>query len=186
MIINNRHKKPYSEKLFNELCILFMVMDNNNALDNYVLYKRINASKRSIYRYIEELNAACPFLNLHFEGKTKLKYLCADLPEDYESFCLSNFIVDSMQDKDWDNNRLSRCSLLLAHNHYSLLPEDEIDDDELDDLTDEDFVIIGDERFAFVDFFPCPELYKKTSLRTQQRDVRLVKDILIKMTHSST
>ena len=182
MLIENRHKKPYSEKLFNELCIVCLLMDSNNILDSYVLDRRFGVSKRTLYRYIEDINEACPPLNLHFEGKTKHKYLCADIPEEYDKYELSLYISDIGHENRIKNDRLWRCMQLLACNYGGLDLEKYIDEDDLINIPSDDRILINGERYVFVDFFKYDELYEKTSLRTQQRDVRLVKDVLVKMT----
>ena len=176
MIIENRHKKPYSEKLFNELCILYLLADSSNALDSYVLDRRFGISKRTLYRYIEEINAACPPLNLHFEGKSKHKYLCADLPEEYDDYELHSYISKNLSKAETNDERLCRCMQLLAHNYYCLEPEEYADEDNYNGT-----VLINGEVFAFSGFDSCDELYEKTSLRTQQRDIYLIKQVLIKM-----
>ena len=181
MLIENRHKKPYSEKLFNELCIIYMLMDNSNILDSYVLDQSFSVSKRTMYRYIEDINSACPHLNLHFEGKSKHKYLHADLPEEYENYELSLYISDIGSENRINNDRLWRCMQMLARNYTSLDREDYIDEDDLISIPSNDRILINGDRYVFVDFFTYDEMYEKTSLRTQQRDVRVIKDVLTKM-----
>ena len=176
MIIENRHKKPYSEKLFNELCILYLLADSSNALDSYVLDRRFGISKRTLYRYIEEINAACPPLNLHFAGKSKHKYLCADLPEEYDDYELHSYISKNLSKAETNDERLCRCMQLLAHNYYCLEPEEYADEENSNSM-----VLINGEVFVFSGFDSCDELYQKTSLRTQQRDIYLIKQVLIKM-----
>ena len=181
MIVDNRHKKLYSEKLFNELCIVYLLMDSNNTLDSYVLDRRFGVSKRTMYRYIEDINEACPPLNLHFEGKTRHKYLCADIPDEYDEYELSLYISDISHENRIKNDRLWRCTRLLANNYGCLEKEDYIDEDLLINISSDNKVIINGERYTFIDFSTCDAFYEKTSLRTQQRDVRLVKDVLIYM-----
>lgn len=181
MLIENRHKKPYSEKLFNELCIVYLLIDNDNSLDYYVLDRLFQTSKRTLYRYIKDINDVCPSLGLHSEGENKHKYLCASLPKQYDDYDLYQYILDLGKDNSNCSDRLWRCTQLLAKNYGCLDKEDCIDESDLINISAYDKAIINNERYAFIDFSACDELYGKTSLRTQQRDVKLVKTILIKM-----
>ena len=181
MLIENRHKKLYSEKLFNELCIIYLLIDSDNTLDSYVLDKRFGVSKRTMYRYIEDINASLPALNLHFEGKKKHMYLCADLPKEYDDYDLYQYILDLGKDNSNSSDRLWRCTHLLAKNYGCLDKEEYIDESDLINISAYDKAIINDERYVFIDFSTCDAFYEKTSLRTQQRDVRLVRDVLIRM-----
>ena len=181
MLIENRHKKLYSEKLFNELCIIYLLMDSDNTLDSYVLDQRFGVSKRTMYRYIEDINASLPALNLHFEGKNKHRFLTASLPDEYDDYELSILIIKTLSDLDVSNDRLRRCILLVAHNEYSLENVDHLDEADLSDLSENDYVQINDEQYVFCDFYSNEKVYEKTSLRTKQRDVKLVKDVLVKL-----
>ena len=180
MIIENRHKKQYSEKVFNELCILYLLMDNNNVLDAYVLTGHFMVSKRTLYRYVEDINTAWPIINLHFEGNSKHKYLCAEIPEEYDND-LAYYISKTYDKAEINDERLCRRIKLLTRNQYCLTSIDDIDEEDLDGISPSEIVLINDEKFVFADFDTCDELYKITSLRTQQRDVRLIKQVLIKM-----
>ena len=155
-------------------------MDNSNVLDAYVLNGHFKVSRRTLYRYVEDINTAWPLLNLHFEGNSKHKYLCATIPEEYDND-LAFYISKAFSKSETNKERLCRCIKLLAGNQYSLTSIDDIDDEDLDDISPSEMVLINSARFVFIDFDTCDELYKKTSLRTQQRDVRLIKQVLIKM-----
>jgi hypothetical protein len=56
-----------------------------------------------------------------------------------------------------------------------------IDDADPEDYIPGDVVMIDGTEYVFAYFDRCEELYEEMSPRTQQRDMKVVKDVLVKM-----
>lgn len=170
MKIEGRIKKPYSEKLFNELCFLYLLIDGDKAY-NYILNKKIQQSYRTYHRYAKELHECGLTPPIHRHNKSKEE-------KDFGYFSFENinlgnyekveFLEGYIQGRKIDNEghmkRLHRVGSLLIENLFSY--HEDWDD--------------NDGGYIFESF--SNNLYNnKTSLRTYQRDIKLVKDVILHM-----
>ena len=183
MDIANRKQKKYPEKLFIELCILFLLIDSGNDVELFVLSNLFRKSLKTYKRYAEELSQCgiTPELSLRMiDGERRFFFDCWDRGDYDIDQLLPEYISEHFHEEKC-SDRLYRCGYMLAKSPYSLQRSDDLDEDEYVTVSDSDKVEYDGREYCFFDFDKCDELYKKTSLRTQQRDVRIVKDVLVKM-----
>ena len=205
MYIEGRKKKKYSEKLFNELCFLSIFLYSEGDIPFYILDRKIKVSERTYFRYIEELRkcGALPYIKKGKAAKTvggneKNDHFILDLNsyEEYGSSYsygsmgpISSYIdfdcfMRSLDDEHpvaYDpKNRLQRCAKMLTRNYQKLYPLWDVYDD--DDMPSNlEIVDIDGKEYVFYEFDTCDRLYETLSVRSKQRDVRIVKDALIYM-----
>ena len=183
MDIINRKPKKYSEKLFIELCILYLLIDSGNDVELFVLSNLCNRSLKTYRRYAKEI-CQCgltPEISLRIvDGERRFFFDCWNRGNYDVEDLLYEYISDNYHE-DKCSDRLYRCGYMLSSSPYSLQRSDDLDEDEYVTVSDSDKVEYDGREYCFFDFDKCDELYKKTSLRTQQRDVRIVKDVLVKM-----
>ena len=81
MDIANRKQKKYPEKLFIELCILFLLIDSGNDVELFVLSNLFRKSLKTYKRYAEELSQCgiTPELSLRMiDGERRFFFDCWD------------------------------------------------------------------------------------------------------------
>ena len=187
MDIPNRKKKAYSEKLFNELCLFYLLIASENKADLYVVDKKINKTRRTLYRYIDDLyqNGIIPKASLH-KGHNN-NYFCmdmneiqsfyySDLQKYIEKYILNNkdTYVLSKQHKE----KLYRTCLLILNNIDSFYDVEFFDEEQkiYDHPTRK-----GNSIFAFDSFSIQEGLYENISIKTRQRETNLVKEVIAYM-----
>lgn len=72
MKIDNRRKKKYSSKIFNELSLLYLV-SNTGYFYEYEAYSILKISERTLYRYLEDIKETY-ILGLHSNGLQSFVY----------------------------------------------------------------------------------------------------------------
>ncbi len=198
-----RKPKQYSEKLFNELCILYLLLDSSNLADAYIVKLLFDASPRTVRRYTAELHASGvtpPISYKRITGAAPAKkrkkkrrttevrepksdqgyaYTCPvwehggwDTCDDFQEYSRGNLNGERRRD------RLFRCGYMMIRSFGSLR---RIDDADPEDYIPGDVVMIDGTEYVFAYFDRCEELYEEMSPRTQQRDMKVVKDVLVKM-----
>jgi len=190
MIIEGRKKKEYSEKLFGELCLLYLLMESNNNAYLYILNNKLKKSSRTIYRYADDLyvNGITPKISTHKKKNKKYNYLfCKSIikknDKDYyfalayiKEFIIKNksVVFKNKQHKD----KLFRTALLMIENIDNYYDIDFFDD--VQDSYDHPKKVNGN-TFAFECFDVLDEIYKDVSLKTKQREIKIVKDVIYHM-----
>ena len=170
MKIQNRKNKLYSEKLFNELCFIFLII-TTNKIDFYILNRKINRSHRTYNRYLEDIYA-CGILP---KNALKIKYFKTNNTKYYiyDKFAslYDNEKIDYISnhlEKYHINNRLYRTCLIMLNNIESYFDYD----------TDEN----NEPIYGFEGGFSDLSFTKLgISKRTYYRDAKLVKDVIAYM-----
>ena len=203
MYIENRKQKKYSEKLFKELCFYWLLLAGEGRADLYMLNSKLGVSSRTLFRYAKELNECglVPKLSkrvLRADDKTadfysfdprvyrqyERQYLKAHKDDRWSSYDFFQFAEDYPKRNAKESSgqsRLYRCGVLLASNQYTAEPlEYLIDEDEKIPEGLEVFEFEGKEYAFYVNDL-CEDIYENLSLRTLQRDLRVVKDVIIYM-----
>ena len=64
MYIEGRKQKKYSDRLFGELCLFYLLMSDGEIAPLHILRSRLNVSDRTLYRYAKDLRdcGLCPKL----------------------------------------------------------------------------------------------------------------------------
>ena len=206
MDIANRKEKKYSEKLFGELCFIYLLMNGEGFAPFYLLRSKLKVSDRTLYRYAKELHDArltpklyklihngCEYFVVgrdEYEDPEH-KYL-VDLDSSWGHYEFEDFLVKYQEDnliQEEKQDRLYRCGRMVAYNYEAMAPIESVYDIYLDEdgnelstipVNEKIYIYDGDEYV--IDFDDnCDELYKNKSLRTQQRDISLVKDVIAYM-----
>ena len=206
MDIANRKEKKYSEKLFGELCFIYLLMNGEGFAPFYLLRSKLNVSDRTLYRYAKELHDArltpklyklihndCEYFVVgrdEYEDPEQ-KYL-VDLDSSWGHYEFEDFLVKYQENNiipEEKQDRLYRCGRMVAKNYEAMAPIESVCDIYLDEdgnevstipASEQIYIYDGDEYvIAFDD--NCDELYKNKSLRTQQRDISLVQVVIAYM-----
>lgn len=201
MHIDGRKSKPYSEKLYNQLLLLAMIIQSENELPSYIIRKRFNKSERTYRRYIRDMHQCglIPAIRREVVSVMGNEYIYS-LPfveEDPEPHSLQNrrFYIDERRIllRSLNNysgahpnpqDRLYRCgSVLLRCYDNCYLDSDyclEDDNKEEIDLTGIDMkdLVLYNGSFYRIPFTDYDDLYEGLSLRSRQRDFKLLRQVI--------
>lgn len=184
--ISNRIKKNYSNKLFNQLCLIYLLIESNNKAYNYVISKKINCSYRSLNRYFCELYLCGIIPKTKINKKTLYPYYCIENIDENDENELDVYITNYIKHhKDLIQNqhskRLIRLTKLMIDNLYSFYVVDEDEEYEYSKYTFDRPTKKDSKIYDFILFNIDDSLYKGISTKSLQRDVRLVKDVIVHM-----
>lgn len=170
MIIENRRKKPYSQKLFNELCFLYLLIINEHV-NVFLLDKICKQSTRTYHRYAKDLHdcGLTPELTFHNKkkklGSTYIYYEFKNISFDDE-YKRQNYLLKYSRKNitNLENNkgRLFRLGRMLINNYDNYYIDDDTDTPTLN-------------------IYDYDNIKNNASLRNYQRDIKLVKDVIYKM-----
>lgn len=199
MQIEGRIDKPYSKSLFNQLFLLAMLIQSENQLPVYIIDSKIHKSDRTYRRYFQDLNQAGLIPKIQRRRKDNSYTVPFDF-RDMKRFttiyggkryvdikgALLHFLSSYIEEHCNTRSRLYRCGRVMIssfNNCYwdnSYYFEDDGNDDELD-LTDIDMtdMVIFKNEFYHIAFTGYENLYKDLSIRSRQRDFKLLKDVFL-------
>lgn len=122
MKIENRRKKLFSDKLFNELILIYL-FSQQAAIYEYEIDMLIKKSKRTFYRYLEDLKETGLFksgINCVKDENGNKKYIPyykdISLPSDSAPILMLSFVLGNpsgLSSKNQHIRKLTRCSILL-------------------------------------------------------------------------
>lgn len=183
-----RKKKPYSEKLYNEL-ILFYLLRKSGYFYEYEASFLIKVSNRTLRRYIHEINETCILhrdkekLKIHTENGYKSYHVYSDFYNEnsdpledllYPNVALLPIGFCQKHPKGLDSQnqhivKLTRCALLLhcANNEFRKLNEHRW-------RKPEDMIYNCLKYYFF-------EMEFDVSIKTFERDMKLVIDVIKSM-----
>lgn len=203
MYIEGRKSKPYSEKLYNELLLLVMFISSDDDLPSYILNNTFHKSARTYRRYFKELHD-CGLIpeiisrrskNLKGEFNYTIPYEIEDMEIYYYEFSKSYFVDVSdallrhlrKYSKEHFNpsDRLFRCGRIILSSYNDCywddtyyLEDDGSDDLDLSNLDMTNTYLVGN-MFYHVELSGYDDLYDGLSLRSRQRDLKLVKQAVL-------
>ena len=172
MYIEGRKQKKYSDRLFGELCLFYLLMSDGEIAPLHILRSRLNVSDRTLYRYAKDLRdcGLCPKL---FKSTKK--------GEEYEYEYFSCGGERPSEHAAPSGNRLYRCGMLLYRNYEAVCFMKDIYDDPEDLEPYEKLYTYNGTEFVLHIYDDCDDLYEGISLRTKQRDLTLVREVLFTM-----
>ena len=198
MYIEGRKEKKYSGKLFGELCLLLLLRRDGEA-PLYFLRSRLGVSDRTLFRYAKELHdcgltppvtrkvrvnesGRFPYFESDPEVFKEYRqiYMKAHESERFPYYDEYHFYMEYTEKNKGRDSRLRRCGLLLLENSESLIPADELFDEDEAIPSGKEIIKIEGRDYCF-SFCSCDSLYDNLSPRSRQRDARIVKDVLISM-----
>lgn len=197
MYIEGRKSKPYSESLFNQLYLLAMLIQSESNLPDYIIDSRLKKSERTYRRYFHDLHqcglmpkvirSAAPSSEDELSGESaksfsySIPYETDDIDQYYDKRTKHYYYddvevmlkyLDSYSMNHFNpQDRLYRLGRVLICSYYDcyLVDPDDIEDEpgthEPKDLV----------RISFKGY---EDLYEGMSLRSRQRDFKLLRDVI--------
>lgn len=208
MYIEGRKDKPYSESLFNQLRLLAMLVHTEAKLPDYIIDSRLHKSERTYSRYFLNLHkcglipkvkrSVVPSSEDELSGKSEKIYLYG-IPYkilDWSRYYISwskEYCVDhedailtylnayskkhfNPHDRLYRLGRVLICSYGDSYWNSDFYLEDD-GKDELDMSDMSEHFLYKDNLFHIV-FKDYEDLYEGISLRTRQRDFRLLREVI--------
>lgn len=190
-----RNKKKYSEKIFNELVLIYL-LSNNSYFFEYEADFILKISKRTLKRYIDEINAT-HVLGKHYSGLESINkngYKSYHLSKDffneeddpYETALNDNPILLSLgfqqrhpSGLDSDNQhivRLTRCALLL-HKAKCAIKNDMCIYDSSSNRCEKDLHFTENSVVECYDYY-FNKMKFNLSYKTFKRDMVIVRDVI--------
>ena len=208
MYIEGRKNKPYSESLFNQLRLLAMLIQTESRLPDYIIDSRLHKSERTYRRYFHDLHACGLIPKVKRskskiaeddpeETDSENRFFVYGIP--YEVLDWNRYYLDWAKEyyvevKDAilvyleaysrkhfnPQNRLYRCGRILICSYQDCwLYSDEYDEDELDfDTQDMSTLHLYKGHYYKIVFSGYDDLYEGMSLRSKQRDLKLLRDVI--------
>lgn len=201
MYIEGRKNKPYSEKLYNELLLLAMFISSDDNLPSYMLNSIFHKSARTYKHYFKELHD-CGLIpeivsrksdSLKGEFNYKIPYEIENMEIYYSKFskdyyidtkdALLRYLRTYSKENYNPSDRLFRCGCVILSSIENCYPECYLEDDgseeiDLSEFDMEDTYLI-DRTVYHVEIFGYDDLYDGLSLRSRQRDLKLVRQVLL-------
>lgn len=200
MFIEGRKEKQYSESLFNQLYLLTLLIQSENDLPERIIENRIKKSGRTISRYFHALHTSGLIPKINHSRKTNIysiSYTIDDMERYYIKWAKEYIVdvkdamlryLDSYSKNNFNpKNRLYRlgriliCSFDDCHWDDSISLEDDGSDDiDLSDIDMTDLVLYENNFYRIV-FSGYEDLYDGLSVRSKQRDFKLLRDVFVKV-----
>ena len=191
MYIEGRKSKPYSEALYNELLLLTMLINGVNDLPSYILNNTFHKSNRTYRRYFKELNdcGLVPEIVSRRIKHQNNEFTCYIPDSNDDPFNdkddLLEYLVSYSKVHGNNSSRLFRCGMIIITSFEKCywedgyyLEDDDTDDLDLSDLDMTNTYLVGG-LFYHVELSVYAELYEGLSLRSRQRDLKLVKQVVL-------
>ena len=183
MYIEGRKNKPYSEALYNELLLLNMLISAVNDLPSYILNETFHKSGRTYRRYFRELHDCGLIPEIVFRRSRHLhdEFTCyipvnKDTGQPFEDADRLLQYLDLYSREHFNPaSRLYRCGrIIISSSEQCYCYDDCFLKDDDSDLNLPNTYHVG-ELYCHVELSGYAELYEGLSLRSRQRDLKLVK-----------